>query len=140
MKRYPLIWALAAGAVLLSIGGHAQQAQDKSTLEQRVADLERRLSEIESTSAGLESAVAENTGSLDEILAYVKQQAKGAAAMAKTLDASESQGFTSGINFDSRETLLAGWRDFLALTQKGIEKPKVEEKGPTNRGAQRSKR
>ena len=135
MKRYPLIWALVAGTALLSIGGHAQQAQDKLGLEQRVADLERRLAELESTSAGLRDAVGANTASLDGFQTYVQRQAKGAAAMAKTLATSESQGFTAGINFVSRETLLSGWREFLAIAQEGIpsavteEKAAAEEKG-----------
>ena len=53
---------------------------------------------------------------------------KSAQAMAQVLDEAEAQGFAAGINYQSRETLLAGWRKQLATFQDlGPKKPAPEE-------------
>ena len=51
---------------------------------------------------------------------YAAEQAKAAAAMLETLDASEKAGFTFGINPESRIVLLRGWRDALEAAQRDV--------------------
>lgn len=51
---------------------------------------------------------------------YAAEQAKAAAAMLETLDASEKAGFTFGINPESRVVLLRGWRDALEAAQRDV--------------------
>lgn len=51
---------------------------------------------------------------------YAAGQAKAAAAMLETLDASEKAGFTFGINPESRVVLLSGWRDALEAAQRDV--------------------
>ena len=51
--------------------------------------------------------------------------------MQATLDDSEKNGFTYGINPDSRHILLKGWRDQLAAMQKDVPKAAAKPGGPT---------
>ncbi len=110
MKRSSLLLSLGLGAAVLALSAGAQSSQGGADLLQRVELLEQQLSEARSQVDGLKEALTQNTQSLDQLTRWVEAQAKGAAAMASTLDAAEAQGFTAGINFESRETLLAGWR------------------------------
>jgi len=138
-KERHIIPALAlAGALVALVGldGRAQVAPGQDTLEERVQRLERDLAvardELGAMSADLERA----TGLLDQTVRYLRDQSQGAAAMAGTLDASERAGFTKGINYASRELLLAGWRAQLAAQQKGVPgEPAPDEKpaGATQR-------
>lgn len=137
MKRHQSLCLLALGATFFSISGFAQQKQDKQTLEQRVEILEHELEETRGTLAALLESAEEGTAEIDAITKYLQDQAVAATAMANTLSASESQGFTKGINFGSRETLLAGWRSQLASAQKGVPGAKpapAEEKKPRGSG------
>jgi hypothetical protein len=85
--------AQAAGAV-----GHAPQDPVPSPMEQALA---MQVSELERKVAALESWVA----------AQQKQSAVTIAALAEA----EAEGFTAGINFKSREVLLANWRAEAAV-------------------------
>ena len=120
MKRHQTICLLAAGAALLSISGHAQQSQEKLNLQQRVQVLEKQLAETTGILAGLAEASRAEAAQLDAINRYLQKQAAAASGMVKTIASSESQGFVAGINFPSRETLLAGWRQQLAVTLQGV--------------------
>ncbi len=51
---------------------------------------------------------------------YAAEQAKAAAALIETLDASEKAGFTFGINPESRVLLLSGWRTALEAAQRDV--------------------
>jgi hypothetical protein len=51
---------------------------------------------------------------------YAQAQAKAAEALARALDESDAQGFTYGINPESRKVLLAGMREATAAAQQGV--------------------
>lgn len=127
-----LLSTLVAGALLASMfsaaaaprGARAASAQDpvvQAPLEARVAALEGAL--------GAEKARHDETRALLEAtLAYLDRQAKGADSMLATLDASEQAGFTSGINFNSREILLRGFRDFWGGVRSDVPRSKPARK------------
>ena len=136
MGTQKLILVLAAGAALFTISGSAQVAQDNATLEERVAELERALEEARAPLAGLSDSAAAEAATLDAVTVYLQSQAKQAAEMTRTLATAEKQGFVAGINYPSRETLLAGWRSQLAAQQKGLPgavAPEAEEPGRRGR-------
>jgi hypothetical protein len=126
MQRQALILGLAAVAVLSSISGFAQEAQEKRTLEERVETLEKELADASATLTGLSEAAQAEAATLDAIARYLQQQARSAGEMVQTLSEAESQGFVAGINYPSRATLLAGWRAQLAALQKGVPGQKAE--------------
>jgi chromosome segregation ATPase len=135
MKRHTLLLALGLGAALFALTGSAQNSQEKADLSQKVEALEKELVQAKAEIAGFETALTKNTETLDQIARWIEGQADSAAGLASTLDAAEDQGFTAGINFGSRETLLAGWRKALSETQKGLGKgkAKTEAKGTARR-------
>ena len=61
---------------------------------------------------------------------YLIKQSRAASSLVKTLATSEEQGFTAGINHDSRVTLLDGLRGYLSSQQKAVPgaKPAPKEK------------
>ncbi len=112
---------LALGAALvLSLGAYAQKTQQNGTLEERVLKLEQELVATQEAFTALSQAAAAEAAAVDNIHIYLNTQAQSAASMHKTLAKSEEQGFIAGINYPSRETLLAGWRDHLASLQRGV--------------------
>lgn len=68
----------------------------------------------------LEREARANATLVANLQRYLEAQSKAAQAMQETLNASEKEGFTFGINPRSRETLLAGWREQLANLQKDL--------------------
>lgn len=135
MKQHKsLLIAFGLGAFLLALSGQAQehplQAQDD--LAQRVEALETELAAARAESAGLSQELAASAQTLDALVEWVGAQAKQADALTATLQSAEEQGFTAGINYQSRETLLAGWRKALAETSKGLpkEEPKSKADAP----------
>ena len=92
------IWA-AAAAIALATGLGVSQDTDDSALEQRVVALEQQLEVVQT---------------------YLQAQAESAQKLSKALDASEEQGFTYGINPESRKTLLKGFRTQAAAAQKNL--------------------
>jgi len=82
------------------------------TLENRVAQLERRLADTEAL--------------LDETVGYLHTMAKASSSMLEVLDQSQELGFTAGINFKSREVLLAGFRAYWANAMKDVPGVPVE--------------
>ena len=109
---------LAAGGLFLltSISLPVQgQTQDSDALEARVAALEQELGTLQEENAQL-------LARLDKTQAYLQAQANAAAKMLETLDQSEAEGFTKGINYQSRETLLAGFRAFWKGVGTGVPK------------------
>ncbi len=125
MKRHQPLLALGLAAALFTLTGSAQTSQAEQDLEQRVEALEKQLEQARAESDGLASALAENSEALDQLKRWAEGQAKAAASMARTLDSAEQQGFTVGINFKSRETLLAGWRSTLNQAQQGLGKERA---------------
>ena len=75
-----------------------------------VDPLERRVEALEQQVVSLNRDAGERTALLEDVLRYLSTQGKAAESMLFTFDESEEQGFTAGINFTSRETLLAGLR------------------------------
>jgi len=126
MKQQPLLLSLLAAAALLSITAYAEKAQDARTLEERVDSLEQEVQAMRATLAGLGEASSAGASQLDAINAYLKKQAQSAKRMEETLAEAESLGFVAGINHASRSTLLSGWRDSLAVRQKGLPGPSTD--------------
>ena len=110
-KSFPI------AALLLATGwvftGQAQGSIQESGLESRVSALEAAL-------ADEEKAHAETRAILDQTVAYIQNQAKTAQKMMTVLDSAEAAGFTAGINFKSREMLLAGFRQTYGNAQKDV--------------------
>lgn len=87
-------WVPTAALAALGTFGLAT-GQENAELEAKVAELEARTQEIEG---------------------YLANQAKAAETLQKSLDASEKEGFTFGINPRSREILLQAWRARASAT------------------------
>ena len=68
----------------------------------------------------LSTDLAATQAKLDSVLRYLDAQSKSAKAMVDTLQASETAGFTYGINPNSRTIMLKGWRDLLATAQQPL--------------------
>ena len=60
--------------------------------------------------AELEKRVAETEKGLLEVQKYIQAQVTAAKALRTALEKAEEEGFTAGINYTSRETLLEAWR------------------------------
>ena len=59
---------------------------------------------------------------------YLEAQSKESEAMLGVFDLVQEQGFTAGINYQSRETLLDGFRAFMRAKQNDVPTlPKKEE-------------
>ncbi len=56
----------------------------------------------------------------EETTAYLAEQSQAARGLVLTLSTSEEEGFTAGINPNSRKTMLGGFRAYLASQQAGI--------------------
>lgn len=100
------------------------------------ADAEARLAALEKETAALRKVVETQSKDATEAKAlaegsarYAAEQAKAAATMLETLDASEKAGFTFGINPESRIVLLRGWRDALNAAQRDV--PALPTPAPT---------
>jgi len=130
--------ALAVGLFLLALGGSVQSSQDKKTLETRVQELEFQVS----VDAEMIQTLLLDIGALQTHRAqaenYFRAQSDEASRMAKVLDESEKEGFTSGINFHSRELLLGGWRSQLEV--QGEDVPGAKLKLGTPKGEHRASR
>ena len=121
-------WTLVGVGVALLAGLSFSQGQGSKDPVPAPQDPNARKFEIIeqdliSTRAKLEDTatqLAETKAVLAKTLRYLDAQAKSAALMAETLDESEKAGFTFGINPDSRQILLAGWREQLAVLQKDV--------------------
>jgi negative regulator of replication initiation len=79
--------------------------------------------EVERQAAQLElvqGELADLRNLMDANAVYLSEQSKAARSFVTILSTSEKQGFTAGINPTSRETLLGGFRAYLASQQAGI--------------------
>ncbi|MCB9915383.1 MAG: hypothetical protein H6828_09570 [Planctomycetes bacterium] len=136
MKNAPqLLVGLALAAGLLALSGSAQNARaPQADLDQRVEALENELVAARAELVGLKQEVEAASARMERVAKWADAQAKAADGLAKALDEAERQGFTAGINFESRVTLLAGWRKALGEAQKGLEeKPAAAPAKPTRR-------
>ena len=104
-------------AVLVSGLAFSQTTPAQDPAQRKAERLERDIAESRARGEQLASDLAATRAQLDGVLRYLDQQSKAAKAMADTLQASESAGFVYGINPDSRNLLLKGWRDQLTSAQ-----------------------
>ena len=123
-KTFPFVLAgcLIASALAMPRALAAQEEDDASP---QVRALEARVDQL----AGELAATSER---LDEVIGYLEKQAAGGKALLGRLDESERLGFAAGINYGSREVLLAAWRDYHGGQQKGLPK---RAKAPDERAA-----
>jgi hypothetical protein len=108
-----LLFALPLLTGLTALAAPPPDGQE--SLEARVAKLEEEL-------AASKKREQETRALLEQTLVYLDQRSKGAQALLAVLDESEREGFTAGINFRSREILLAGLRAYWGDTPKGLPK------------------
>ena len=105
--------------------GDASAASNALELEERVAELEAQLLVLRKEDAAAQAR-------LDQVSRYLEAQAQGGKALASQLDRVEELGFAKGINYESRQVLLAAFRGFTAGLQKGLPaapRPAAEERG-----------
>ncbi len=120
--------ALLALLALTTLG--VSQEPEGNTPPAPTPDLEERVARIEKELAETREELARVAERAERAEAFAQSLARAAKRMASTLDASEKAGFTAGINFRSREILLAGWREWLSEIERGARAPKPEAAGP----------
>ena len=131
--KYPLTLALAASALLLTGLAFTEAAQNQDPLQQRLQKLEQDLADCRARVAELAQEHKQGKAQFELAQKYLESQAKAAKAMADALDQSEQAGFTYGINPESRQILLRGWREQLGAAQQAVPTPpaaKPEAKPP----------
>ncbi len=130
MERLCIPFLVVAAFVGASALTHGQDA--KASLEGQVLLLREDV-------AALRTELDLTRALLDETVSYLERRSKAAAELARVLSASEEAGFTFGINPNSREILLAGWRKELADRQKGVPgaPPPAPADAPVRRGSTR---
>ncbi len=135
MKKFlPLAFTLLFASALLATSRPAQSAQ---------GDLQNRVAELEEALAAEKKASQSVRANLELIQSYIERQAASAKKLSASLDQAEKEGFAKGINFQSRVTLLSGWREALTASQKDL--PRLQtlpDKGetPKVRGSRTKKR
>ncbi len=101
-----------------------QEQKDKDAPKddsaKRMELLESDLVSTRKRCEGLASELSETKVTLAKVVHYLDAQATSAAALQEALAASEAAGFTAGINPNSREILLAGWRATLNTQQRDV--------------------
>ena len=115
-----LSFAILASVLLASALAFNASARPQDPVQQRLDAMQK---DILDSRARVEQAVEELKGArktLDEAQKYIDAQSKAAKAMVEVLDAAEKAGFTFGINPESREILLKGWREELDTLQQGV--------------------
>lgn len=110
MKVVPFIIVLIASGALWALG-----AQDPAT-----SNLEQRVNALEAQLAEQRKRVDKQEELIHATVEYLDRQSRAAEDMLSTLDRSEAEGFTAGINYRSRELLLAGWRSHLREVKKDL--------------------
>ena len=107
-----------AGALLVSglTGSRVRAHQDqnpRSELEQRMIELEQVVAEFAARNEALDER-------LEQVIVYLDKRAKNCRVLLQEIDESQRLGFTAGINFNSREVLVAAWRSYYGDQQKGL--------------------
>ena len=80
------------------------------------AEVERQAAEIKV----MKGQLADLTNLMAKSTKYQAAQSKAAKSLVSVLANSETMGFTAGINPRSRETLLAGFREYLGSQQTAV--------------------
>jgi hypothetical protein len=127
----------AVAVVACAAGFGAAQTPQQPTATQRLEALEQ---EVTTLKADLErvsklTSGAEQTKKLVEsVVAWAEAQAAAAERLERALADAEQKGFTKGINWESREALLAGMNDLAGTLQKNVPKlPAAEPAAPPRR-------
>lgn len=113
------ITALALAAAASPLPNGSQDGADAAQVEALRAELDEVKRELEETRA-----------LVDDTVTYLQSHAKSSAQMVSVLSASEDAGFTFGINPESRELLLDGWRKQLDAAQKHVPGGKAKAADP----------
>lgn len=98
----------------------AFQTTQATGAEARLKDLETKIADLQRTVDAQAKDATDAKALAEKGAKYAETQAKAAAAMMATLEASEKAGFTFGINPDSRVVLLQGWREALMAAQTNV--------------------
>jgi cobalamin biosynthesis protein CobT len=122
-----LLAALCAG-MAFSQDPAARAAAGQDPVAERLEKVEADLATAKLRIESLSTELSDIKTKMGAAAKYADGQAKAAAEMMDILDQAEREGFTYGINPDSRHTLLRGWRDQLAAAQKDV--PEVEAPPP----------
>jgi len=121
--KLQLTFAILASVLLVSAFAFNASARPQDPVQQRLDAMQK---DILDSRTKVEQMVEELKGArktLDEAQKYIDAQSKAAKAMVEVLDAAEKAGFTFGINPESREILLKGWREELDILQEGVPTP-----------------
>ena len=102
-------------AGLLLICGFAAPQDDAGN-----DNLAKRVEALETEVQALRTELKATRALQDETSRYLDAQARAAKDLQGSFDAAEKAGYTAGINFRSRELLLAGWRSYTATQLKGV--------------------
>lgn len=127
------ILVVGATVAALSFANRSAQA-DSTALAAPQADGDKKdaaaqeLEALRQKCDALGAELAETKGALEQVVKYLDAQAQNAKAMEAVLDDAEKKGFTAGINYESREALLKGWREQCAVLQKDVPTLKVAKK------------
>jgi len=116
--------ALVCGTAFSQDGGRDDEQGGVDELKELVEAQALRIDE-------LEEELLATQARLDETIAYLHANAKQADAMLGTFQASEAAGFTKGINWESREMLLAGFREYMSGQKSGLPKAPPPKPQPT---------
>lgn len=123
-----VLLAALVGGMAFSQDPPARHPAGQDPVVDRIEKLEADLATAKLRIEALSTEVSDVKTKMGTTAKYAESQAKAAAEMATVLDQAEREGFTYGINPDSRHTLLRGWRDLLATAQKEV--PEVEAPPP----------
>ena len=117
-KTFSLVLAgafLVSGLTVSRVRAHQDQ-DPRIALEERMIELEQVVAEFAARNEALNAR-------LEQVIVYLDQRAKSGHTLLQEIGESESLGFTAGINFNSREVLIAAWRTYHGEQQKNLPKP-----------------
>lgn len=95
-------------------------------VEKRLVELEAQLTALRNAKSGATEKVADAQGlaeidkQLESVLSYLAAQAEAAKLLDQRLDESEANGFTFGINPESRIVMLGGFGEFTTTLQTDV--------------------
>ncbi len=117
--KYPFIATILLLAILSPSAAQDPEPRPDPGVGARAGEVQDELDELRRRVAVLEADLAAAQELDSRILLWFEGMTCGAKAMADVLDEAEAGGFAAGINHESREVLLAGWREHLAALRKG---------------------
>ena len=125
-KTFPLVLLGLFVVSLFSITDARAQDEDPAK-DARIRQLEAQVREL--------TAINEETRArVEEVVTYLNQRAADGQTMLLHVDQAEELGFVPGMNYPSREALIAGWRAYYGAAGRNL--PRVggtEEEKPEQR-------